>query len=80
MLFATAGTMTVNTYVLKLVKVLGSGEQYDQAGWTKTYIILGLATRVICCRAVKAGHHKIHDKKIYHHKKPVFIRKQAFQP
>jgi GPH family glycoside/pentoside/hexuronide:cation symporter len=47
MLFATAGTMTVNTYVLKLVKVLGSGEQYDQAGWTKTYIILGLATIIL---------------------------------
>lgn len=44
MLFATAGTMTVNTYVLKLVKALGNGEQYDQAGWTKTYLIIGLAT------------------------------------
>lgn len=47
MLFATAGTMTVNTYVLKLVKALGNGEQYNQAGWTKTYIILGIATIVL---------------------------------
>lgn len=47
MLLATAGTMTVNTYVLKMVCALGSGEQYDQAGWTKTYIILGAATVIL---------------------------------
>ena len=44
MLFATAGTMTVNSIVLKMVVSLGNGDQYNQAGWTKTYIILGLAT------------------------------------
>lgn len=47
MLLATAGTMTVNTFVLKMVCALGNGEQYNQAGWTKTYIIIGIATVVL---------------------------------
>lgn len=44
MLLATAGTMTVNTVVLKMVTGLGNGNQYDPAGWTKTYVILSLIT------------------------------------
>lgn len=44
MLFATAGTLTVNTFVLKLVAEFGGGDQYNQAGWTKAYVIIGIAT------------------------------------
>lgn len=47
MLLATAGTMTVNTFVLKIVCALGNGEQYDQSGWTKTFIIIAVATVVL---------------------------------
>lgn len=47
MLLATAGTMTVNTFVLKMVVSLGNGDQYNQAGWTKAFIIIGIATVVL---------------------------------
>lgn len=47
MILSTAGTMTVNTYVLKMVKQLGDGDQWNQAGWTKVYIIIGIATIVL---------------------------------
>ncbi len=39
-LLATAGTMTINTVVLKMTRYFGGGEQYTQKGWTITYIIL----------------------------------------
>lgn len=47
MLLATAGTMTVNTFVLKMVVGLGNGDQYDRAGWTKAFIIIGIATVIL---------------------------------
>lgn len=47
MILSTAGTMTVNTFVLKMVKQLGNGDQWNQAGWTKVYIIIGIATIVL---------------------------------
>lgn len=47
MILSTAGTMTVNTFVLKMVKQLGDGDQWNQAGWTKVYIIIGIATIVL---------------------------------
>lgn len=40
MLLATAGTMTVNTVVLKLCAVFGGGDQYSQKGWTLTFVVL----------------------------------------
>lgn len=40
MLFATAGTMTINTFVLKMTTYFGGGDQYSQKGWTITFIIL----------------------------------------
>lgn len=42
-LLATAGTMTVNTFVMKLCIAFGDGEKYSQKGWTFTFIILGTA-------------------------------------
>lgn len=55
MLLATAGTMTVNTVVLKLCAFFGGGEQYTQKGWTMAFvvlmivfIILNLATFFFC--------------------------------
>lgn len=42
MLFATAGTMTINTFVLKMTAYFGGGDQYSQRGWTITFIILML--------------------------------------
>lgn len=47
MLLATAGTMTVNTYILKMVGKFGNGDQYNRIGWTKTFIIIGIVTIVL---------------------------------
>lgn len=47
MILSTAGTMTVNTFVLKMVKQLGGGDQWNQAGWTKVYVIIGIATIIL---------------------------------
>jgi GPH family glycoside/pentoside/hexuronide:cation symporter len=43
MLLATAGTMTVNTVVLKLSAYFGGGDVYTQRGWTITMIIMSVA-------------------------------------
>lgn len=40
MLLATAGTMTVNTVVLKLTAAFGGGDIYSQKGWTLATIVL----------------------------------------
>lgn len=40
MLMASFGVMTVNTVVLKMCEFFGGGDQYNQRGWTVTYIIL----------------------------------------
>lgn len=40
MLLATAGTITINTVVLKLTGYFGDGNIYSQKGWTITFIIL----------------------------------------
>jgi GPH family glycoside/pentoside/hexuronide:cation symporter len=43
MLLATAGTMTVNTVVLKLSAYFGGGDAYTQKGWTITMTIMSVA-------------------------------------
>lgn len=40
MLLATAGTMTINTVVLKLTGFFGGGDIYSQKGWTLTFVVL----------------------------------------
>ena len=40
MLLATAGTMTINTVVLKMTGFFGGGDAYTQSGWTLTFIVL----------------------------------------
>lgn len=42
-LLATAGTMTINTVVLKMTGFFGGGDSYTQKGWTITVIILMIA-------------------------------------
>ena len=39
-LLATAGTMTINTVVLKMTAAFGGGDVYSQKGWTLTFIVL----------------------------------------
>lgn len=39
-LLATAGTMTLNTVVLKMTGFFGGGDSYTQKGWTLTFIVL----------------------------------------
>ena len=39
-LLATAGTMTINTVVLKMTGFFGGGDQFTQKGWTITIAIL----------------------------------------
>lgn len=41
-LLATAGTMTINTFVLKMTTFFGGGDAYTQKGWTVTFVILML--------------------------------------
>jgi len=40
MLLATAGTMTINTAVLKMTGFFGDGDIYSQKGWTLTFAAL----------------------------------------
>ena len=40
MLLATAGTMTINTVVLKMTGFFGGGDAYTQKGWTMTFVVL----------------------------------------
>lgn len=42
MLLATAGTMTVNTFVLKLCALFGGGDTNSQTGWTLTFVVLSI--------------------------------------
>ena len=42
MLLATAGTMTVNTFVLKLCALFGGGDTTSQTGWTLTFVVLSI--------------------------------------
>lgn len=46
-LLATAGTMTINTVVLKMTGFFGGGDTYTQKGWTITFIILMVVFVVI---------------------------------
>lgn len=39
-LLATAGTMTINTVVLKMTGFFGGGDAYTQQGWTMTFVVL----------------------------------------
>ncbi|MGN0404227.1 MAG: MFS transporter [Bariatricus sp.] len=39
-LLATAGTMTINTVVMKMTTVFGGGDAYSQKGWTMTISVL----------------------------------------
>lgn len=55
MLLATAGTMTVNTVVIKLCTFFGGGDPYTQKGWTLSvaalmvvFVILNLITFFFC--------------------------------
>ena len=39
-LLATAGTMTINTVVLKMTGFFGGGDAYTQKGWSLTFVVL----------------------------------------
>lgn len=39
-LLATAGTMTINTVVLKMTAAFGGGDVYSQKGWSLTFVVL----------------------------------------
>lgn len=43
----TAGTMTINTVVLKMTGFFGGGDAYTQKGWTVTFIILMIVFAVL---------------------------------
>lgn len=47
MLLATAGTMTINTVVLKMTGFFGGGDAYAQKGWTLTFVVLMLVFVVL---------------------------------
>lgn len=56
MLLATAGTMTVNTFVMKMCTFFGGGDSNNQKGWTMTFIVLGIVFVILnmitffCCK------------------------------
>lgn len=47
MLLATAGTMTINTVVLKMTGFFGGGDIYSQKGWTLTFAVLMAAMIIL---------------------------------
>lgn len=47
MLLATAGTMTINTVVLKMTGFFGGGDAYTQRGWTMTFVVLMIVFAVL---------------------------------
>lgn len=60
-LLSTAGTMTVNTVVLKMTGFFGGGDAYTQKGWTITvavlmivFVILNMFTFFTCSERVTA--------------------------
>lgn len=46
-LLATAGTMTINTVVLKMTGFFGGGDAYSQKGWTITFVLLMIVFIVV---------------------------------
>ena len=62
-LLATAGTMTINTVVLKMTAYFGGGDAYTQKGWSLTFVVLMIVFVIInffmfaCCkeRVVEGG-------------------------
>ncbi|MDO4318832.1 MAG: MFS transporter [Lachnospiraceae bacterium] len=70
-LLATAGTMTINTFVLKMTKFFGGGDAYEQKGWTLTFIVLMIVFVVLnmfmffCCkeRVVENGESRGEEEK-----------------
>ncbi len=55
-LLATAGTMTINTVVLKMTAAFGGGDPYSQKGWTLTFVVLMIVFVILnmftffCCK------------------------------
>lgn len=47
MLLATAGTMTVNTFVTKMCAFFGGGDTNSQKGWTMTFLVLAIVFVVL---------------------------------
>lgn len=64
MLLATAGTMTVNTFVMKLCTFFGGGDANSQLGWTLTFVCLSALSVVLnlitffCCRERVVQHNR----------------------
>ena len=54
-LLATAGTMTINTVVLKMTAAFGGGDVYSQKGWTLTFVVLNMFTFFMCKERVVEG-------------------------
>lgn len=52
-LLETAGTMTINTVVLKMTAFFGGGDAYTQQGWTLTVAVLMIALSLLPCRQYK---------------------------
>ncbi|WP_159442009.1 MFS transporter [Clostridium sp. Marseille-P2415] len=66
-LLATAGTMTINTAVLKMTAYFGGGDKYNRKGWTVTvlilmlvFIIINMFTFAVCTERV-AENKSIHN-------------------
>ena len=59
MLLATAGTMTINSIVMKMCAYFGGGDQYSQKGWTTTYIILMIVYVVLTLITVFFCHERV---------------------
>lgn len=65
MIFQTLANITMNTFFLKWLGILGAGDIYTQEAWTKVFIVVGLivvASSVLCFFGTKERTSKV-DKK-----------------
>lgn len=60
-LLSTAGTMTVNTFVMKMCTAFGGGDQYSQKGWTMTFIILAVLFVLLNLVTFSCCHERVVD-------------------
>lgn len=62
-LLATAGTMTINTVVLKMTAFFGGGDPYTQKGWSLTVTILMVAFIIINMMTFFFCHERVNENK-----------------
>lgn len=63
-LLATAGTMTINTVVLKMTGFFGGGDAYTQKGWTMTFVVLMIVFIVLNMFMFFVCQERVHEESV----------------